>query len=94
MGVIGPKKVFNGLYPILAWCFLIGFLLAFPCIAFKKWAPRKYSKYFEPSIIIGGFLGYAPYNLSYNTGGLYVGYAFMHYVKKSMKLGGRSMIIS
>ena len=81
-GVIGPKKVFNGLYPILAWCFLIGFLLAFPCIAFKKWAPRKYSKYFEPSIIIGGFLGYAPYNLSYNTGGLYVGYAFMHYVKR------------
>lgn len=28
-GVIGPKKVFTGLYPILQWCFLIGFLLAF-----------------------------------------------------------------
>ncbi|KAF6063785.1 OPT family small oligopeptide transporter [Candida albicans] len=81
-GIKDYCKVFNGLYPILAWCFLIGFLLAFPCIAFKKWAPRKYSKYFEPSIIIGGFLGYAPYNLSYNTGGLYVGYAFMHYVKR------------
>ncbi|EMG46131.1 Oligopeptide transporter, putative [Candida maltosa Xu316] len=80
-GVIGPKKVFNGLYPILQWCFLIGFLLAFPCILYKKFAPRRYSKYFEPSIIIGGFLSFAPYNLSYLTGGLYVGWAFMHYIK-------------
>ena len=94
MGVIGPKKVFNGLYPILAWCFLIGFLLAFPCIAFKKWASRKYSKYFEPSIIIGGFLGYAPYNLSYNTGVFMLVMHLCIMSKESMKLGGRSMIIS
>lgn len=35
-GAIGPKKVFNELYPILRWCFLIGFLLVFPCIAAKS----------------------------------------------------------
>jgi len=35
-GVIGPKKVFNGLYPVLAWCFLIGLLITFLCIAIKK----------------------------------------------------------
>ncbi|KAL1579565.1 oligopeptide transporter [Candida albicans] len=81
-GVIGPKKVFNGLYPVLAWCFLIGFLLAFPCIAIKKYAPRKYVKYFEPSIVIGGFLKYAPYNLSYYIPGVYVSYAFMSYIKR------------
>lgn len=81
-GVIGPKKVFGGLYPILQYCFLIGFLLAFPCIAFKKWAPKKYSKYFQPTLIIGGFLIYAPYNLSYYTGGLYLSAASMWYLRK------------
>ncbi|RCK58967.1 Oligopeptide transporter 2 [Candida viswanathii] len=81
-GVIGPKKVFSGLYPILQWCFLIGFLLAFPCIVVKRWGPRKYVKYLEPSVIIGGFLHYAPYNLSYYIPGFYVAYAFMYYIRK------------
>ncbi|KAI5963484.1 OPT2 [Candida pseudojiufengensis] len=76
-GVIGPKKVFDHLYPLLRWCFLIGFLLAFPCAAIKKYGPRKYFKTFEPSIIIGGFLNFAPYNLSYFLPGVYVSYAFM-----------------
>ncbi|CAK9440990.1 uncharacterized protein LODBEIA_P48590 [Lodderomyces beijingensis] len=80
-GVIGPKKVFDHLYPILRWCFLIGFLLAFPCIAIKKYGPRKYFKTFEPTIIIGGFLQYAPYNLSYYIPGVYVAYAFMVHIK-------------
>ncbi|RCK59146.1 Oligopeptide transporter 2 [Candida viswanathii] len=81
-GVIGPKKVFGGMYPILQWCFLIGFLSAFPCIAIKKYGPRKYIKYFEPSIIIGGFLNYAPFNLSYYIPGFYMACVFMLYVKK------------
>ncbi|KAG2734037.1 hypothetical protein G9P44_003562 [Scheffersomyces stipitis] len=80
-GVIGPKKVFNGLYPILQYCFLIGFLLAIPALAFKKYAPLKYTKYFEPTVVIGGFLNWAPYNLSYFTGSLYASYAFMYYIK-------------
>ncbi|KAK6456525.1 OPT oligopeptide transporter protein-domain-containing protein [Scheffersomyces xylosifermentans] len=81
-GVIGPKKVFNGLYPILQYCFLIGFLLAIPCLAVKWYGPRKYTKYFEPSIIIGGFRIWAPYNLTHITAGLYVSIVFMHYIKK------------
>ncbi|KAI5960217.1 OPT2, partial [Candida margitis] len=80
-GVIGPKKVFDHLYPILRWCFLIGFLLAFPCIALKKWGPKKYLKTFEPAIIIGGMLNYAPYNLSYYIPSVYVSLAFMWYIK-------------
>ena len=72
--------------------FLDRVLVGFPC--FKKWAPRKYSKYFEPSIIIGGFLGYAPYNLSYNTGVFMLVMHLCIMSKESMKLGGRSMIIS
>lgn len=31
---------------------------------------------------MGGFLNYAPYNLSYYTGGLYLSIAFMYYFKK------------
>jgi OPT family small oligopeptide transporter len=81
-GVIGPKKMFDGLYPILKYCFLIGFLLVFPCIAFKWYAPRRLTKYFQPTVVIGGMLGWAPYNLSYNTAGLYVSFIFMHHIKK------------
>lgn len=80
-GVIGPRRIFSGLYPILKWCFLIGFLLAPLCAALKRYFP-KYTTHFEPSLIIGGMLQYAPYNLSYLTGGLYASYAFMHYLKK------------
>ena len=80
-GVIGPKKVFDNLYPTLKWCFLIGFLLAFPCIALKKWGPQKYVKTFEPAIVIGGILNYAPYNLSYYIPSVYASFAFMWYIK-------------
>ncbi|ODV66349.1 OPT-domain-containing protein [Hyphopichia burtonii NRRL Y-1933] len=81
-GVIGPKIVFGGIYPILQYCFLIGLLLAFPCIAFKKYGPKKVAKYFQPTLIIGGLLNYAPYNLSYYTVGLYFSIASMWYLRK------------
>lgn len=81
-GVIGPKKVFGGLYPILQYCFLIGFLLAFPCLILKKYFGHyKAMKYFQPVLIIGGFLNYAPYNLSYYTPGLIASFFFMHYIR-------------
>lgn len=81
-GVIGPRRVFGGLYPILQWCFLLGALLAIPCILFKKYAPKKLTKYFQPSLIIGGMLIYAPYNLSYYTSGVYASIAFMFIIRK------------
>jgi OPT family small oligopeptide transporter len=80
-GEIGPAKVFSGLYPILKWCFLLGVILVFPCIWFKKHGPRIVKRYFNPTIVIGGFLVFAPYNLLYFTGGLYLSYIFMYYIK-------------
>ena len=80
-GEIGPAKVFSGLYPQLKWCFLLGAVLVVPCAWLKKKLPTKYSRYFHPTIIIGGFLLYAPYNLLYFTGGLYLSYYFMHRIK-------------
>lgn len=79
-GVIGPKKVFNGLYPILQWCFLIGALAPFPFLALKKYFPRQ-THYFQPTLVIGGMLIFAPYNLTYYTGGLYLSWFFMHYLR-------------
>ncbi len=82
-GVIGPKRVFRGLYSILQWCFLIGALLPIPCILAKHYF-KKYSviRYFNLALIIGGLLIYAPYNLSYYTPGLYVSFVFMYYIKR------------
>lgn len=85
-GEIGPAKVFGGVYPVLKWCFLLGFLLVFPCAWFKKNGPKKLTRYFQPTIIIGGFLYYAPYNLLYYTCGLYFSYLFMYYIKKNYLL--------
>ncbi|EDK39517.2 hypothetical protein PGUG_03615 [Meyerozyma guilliermondii ATCC 6260] len=80
-GVIGPKRVFNGLYPILQYCFLIGFLLTIPAVLFKWYGPKKLTKYFQPTVIIGGMLLYAPYNLTYVLGGLYLAIASMWYLQ-------------
>lgn len=80
-GVIGPKRVFNKLYPILPYCFLIGFLLALICLAIKHKYNRK-TQWFQPAVIIGGLFNYAPYNLSYFIPGLYVSFAFNHYIKR------------
>lgn len=82
-GTIGPKRVFGGLYPVLQWCFLIGFLLVFPALAFRWYGPRKIRRNFQPSVLIGGLLLWAPYNLSYYTGGLYLSFAFMYYIKRN-----------
>lgn len=81
-GEIGPAKVFGGIYPVLKWCFLGGALLVIPMALFKQHGPKKLTRYFQPIIMMGGFLTYAPYNLLYFTGGLYLSYLFMYHVKQ------------
>lgn len=80
-GVIGPKRVFNKMYPILPYCFLIGFLIALVCLGIRRYFYRQ-TLWFQPAVIIGGIFNYAPYNLSYFIPGLYVCFAFNHYIKK------------
>lgn len=83
-GVIGPKRVFGSLYPVMQWCFLIGFLAAFPAFLVFRFVGAKYPKvrYFHPVVFVSGFLIWAPYNLSYYTPGIIVGYFFMSYIRK------------
>lgn len=80
-GVIGPKILFGSLYPILSWCFLIGALLPFPLLFFKSQFKKKL-KYFHPIICLSGLLTYAPYSAAYYTPGFYIGWLFMHFIKK------------
>ncbi|GMM37617.1 hypothetical protein DASC09_049420 [Saccharomycopsis crataegensis] len=79
-GVIGPQRVFGPLYPILKWCFLIGAVLAVACILLKKYF-KKQTQYFFPTTVIGGFLIYAPYNLSYYLPGVVLGFIFNYWIK-------------
>lgn len=76
-GVIGPARVFEDLYPILKWCFLIGALLTIPCLLLKRYIPN-----FQPTLIIGSMRVFAPYNLSYYLPGFTVSFVFMYYIKR------------
>ncbi|KAM9891577.1 hypothetical protein OXX79_010627, partial [Metschnikowia pulcherrima] len=71
---------------IAQWCFLFGALSVLPLAYLKKKGPPRFTKYFQPTVIVGGFLTYAPYNLSYYTGGLYMSFTFMYYIKNKYTL--------
>lgn len=42
-GLIGPKRVFNGIYPRLKWCFLLGALLGLFWLGIRKYGPTMRS---------------------------------------------------
>lgn len=87
-GVIGPRRVFDQLYPALKYTFLIGafipviFLIAEKLVP-KKLIPAKMWYKTSPLLMLYGIvMFYAPYNLTYSTGGVYIGWFFMHYVRR------------
>ncbi|KAK9258613.1 OPT oligopeptide transporter protein-domain-containing protein [Lipomyces tetrasporus] len=81
-GIVGPVRMFNSLYPVLKYSFLIGFLIAFPCWALRAYFP-KVLKYAHPVLIISGVNRWgATYNLAHYTPGLWAGFAFNFYLKR------------
>lgn len=44
--------------------------------------PISWLKHVHPSLLINGMMLWAPYNMSYLTGALYVSFAFMWYLKR------------
>ncbi|CAN6658098.1 oligopeptide transporter 2 [Trichomonascus vanleenenianus] len=80
-GVIGPKIVFKGIYPILQWCFLLGALLPIPLYFGRRWFPTMF-RYFQPTVMLGGMFSFAPYSAVHYTEGFYVGLTFMYYIKR------------
>ncbi|CAN6674941.1 oligopeptide transporter 2 [Trichomonascus vanleenenianus] len=81
-GVIGPRRVFSHLYPVLQWCFLIGVFLPIPFYLLEQRYPRSFWRNLKPLLIIAGFVTYAPFNMSFYTPSLYVSALFMVYIKK------------
>lgn len=83
-GVIGPRRVFDGIYPILKWCFLIGTFIPVPFYLIHRYASPKWQflKRLDGLLIVLGFLNFAPYNLTYYTTAFYVSFLFMNYIRK------------
>ncbi|KAK9461999.1 OPT oligopeptide transporter protein-domain-containing protein [Lipomyces oligophaga] len=81
-GVVGPVRTFNQTYPTLKYAFLIGPLAMIPFIILRKWGGNKF-KYVHPVLILSGVQKWGTtYNLSYYTPGLYIGFAFMWYIRR------------
>ncbi|KAK9257680.1 OPT oligopeptide transporter protein-domain-containing protein [Lipomyces tetrasporus] len=82
MGVVGPRRTLDFLYPTMKYAFLIGAILAFPCFIVRKYFPDQF-RYFHPVLFLGGFLRWgSQYNLAYYTPGFYVSAFFMFYVRR------------
>ncbi|VVT57172.1 uncharacterized protein SAPINGB_P005570 [Magnusiomyces paraingens] len=83
-GVVGPRRVFNGMYPILKWCFLIGAFIPLPFYLIHKYAPKNWTflRRLDSLLIVLGFLNFAPYNLTYYTTAFYISLIFMNYIRK------------
>ncbi|AEO69734.1 uncharacterized protein THITE_43241 [Thermothielavioides terrestris NRRL 8126] len=84
-GAIGPARIFSQMYPTLKYCFLFGFLLSLAVFAPLNavvFTPLSWLKHVHPSLVLNGFLYWAPLNLSYLTGGLYLAFAFMFYLRR------------
>ncbi|KAK9452722.1 OPT oligopeptide transporter protein-domain-containing protein [Dipodascopsis uninucleata] len=80
IGLIGPKRTFDQLYPILKYAFLMGALFAVPCWYIRLKFPAL--RYWHPVIMLGGFSRYGTtYNLSYYTPGFYAAWVFNYYIR-------------
>lgn len=82
-GAIGPKRIFEGVYPIMKWCWLIGAVVGVAFGIYKLALPRFYPLWLNPVIIVGGMLNMAPpYNLTYMTPGAIANFFSQFYMRK------------
>ncbi|KAH9811700.1 Oligopeptide transporter [Teratosphaeria destructans] len=106
-GAMGPKRIFEQIYPEMKYAFLLGFLLALTWWSVKRFGPHartylrarlprglsgpldtllftplSWLKNVHPSLLINGMCFWAPYNLTYFTGGLYISFVFMFYLRR------------
>ncbi|KAK7202414.1 putative oligopeptide transporter [Myxozyma melibiosi] len=81
LGVVGPHRTYDRLYPLLKWSFLLGGIVGVSFYYLRRIFYRKL-KYFHPVVFMSGVTRYgATYNLSYYTPGFYAGLAFMYYIR-------------
>lgn len=83
-GTIGPKRVFNHLYPAMKYCFLIGVFLPIPFYLIGRMRRfEKYASRINVLIMIAGCIDWAPYNWMYHLPDWYLGIAFNWYIKRN-----------
>lgn len=81
-GVIGPRRLFNSLYPELKWCFLVGIGIALLYIFMKHKMPATL-RYVHPVLLVSGFGSWGnAYNLSYSTPAMISAFVFMYHIKR------------
>ncbi|EDO15282.1 hypothetical protein Kpol_455p13 [Vanderwaltozyma polyspora DSM 70294] len=81
-GALGPKKIFNDVYPILRWCWLIGACIGLFFGVWKRFG-KFYPTWFNPILFVGGMINMAPpYGLMYFTPGIIVSYLSQYHFKK------------
>lgn len=81
-GAIGPKRIFNHIYPIFKWCWLIGACIGIVFGVWKRWG-RFYPRDFDPMLFVGGMINMGPpYNLMYFTPGMIVSFISQYYMKR------------
>lgn len=79
-GVIGPKRVFNNIYPTLKYSFLIGVFVPIPFYIAEKYT--KWGKFINIIVFLSGILSFAPTNFMYTLPNYYVAIAFNYVIKK------------
>ncbi|KAK9460481.1 OPT oligopeptide transporter protein-domain-containing protein [Lipomyces oligophaga] len=84
-GVVGPKRIFNTLYPMLKWSFLIGCLIGAPVYYLRFFAMKfiPFVKNWNPIMSLAGMsLWNSGYNMSYYTPGMEISFVFMYYIRR------------
>lgn len=79
-GAIGPKRVFNNIYPTLKYTFLIGALIPIPFFLLEKYT--KWGKYVNIIVLLNGALSWAPQNFMYTLPNFYVAFFFNWILKR------------
>ncbi|KZV84366.1 small oligopeptide transporter [Exidia glandulosa HHB12029] len=83
-GTIGPTRIFGigQFYNPVLWAFLIGLFLPLPVYFYVKKNPQSWVRYVHVPAILYGMIGGSPYNLSYWTPVLYVGFLFNYFLRR------------
>jgi len=79
-GIIGPKVIFNQMYPLFKWGFLFGFVFALVWFGVVLLIPKL--RILNPNSFFFGMQYYTPWNLAYWTAGLYVNLFFNYFIRR------------
>lgn len=76
----------GSIYNSLEWGFLAGALAPIPFYFLARRYPRSWVHYIHIPLILNGVTWYCPYNISYVTPTVMVGFAFNYYIKRRYSL--------